>query len=212
MKKCISVLLIVLMLTQVAQAGRDILVVTPQGVFLIKMVAGVPQPPVAQELDVIVQDFVPGGGPLPPTDPIPPPDDPLVIQIAAISKATLKDAAEGTAVAAIVSSLAKLNLTGTNFKEALLLAAPIADTSLKAQGRVNKWTKDALAITSDPAKLKAGLVSAFGISAATLDTIHEAAMAGPTAELTAEALNWAQIIEIIQLIIQLLRNLGILGG
>lgn len=212
MLRKLLVLCVVLCLAIPAQAGRDILIVTPQGVFLVKMVDGVPHPPVVQELDVIVQDLVPGGGPVPPVIPDPPATDPVVIQIAAISKATLKDAAEGTAAAAIVSSLSKLGLTGDNFKEALLLAAPIADTSLQAEGRINKWVKDATAVSSDPAKLRAGLMSAFGITAATLETIHSAAVAPAGAAVTGEALNWTQIIEIIQLIIQLLKNLGILGG
>jgi len=66
-------------------------------------------------------------------------------------------------------------------------------------------------VSSDPAKLRAGLMSAFGITAATLDTIHQAAVAGPAEPLTAEALNWEQIIAVIQMIIQLLKNLGIIS-
>lgn len=206
----IQLVLAVLLSASVAFAGRPILLVTPGGVWKAEVVNGVPGPWEAMPYDVIVQDLSPGG-PVPPVVD-PPVTDPVVVQIAALSKTTLKDAAEGTAVAAIVSSLSKLGLTGGDFAEALTMAAPIADRSLQAEGRITKWVKDATAITSDAAKLRAGLMSAFGITGATLDTIHAAALAGPDAAITAEALDWKQIIEIIQMIIQLLRNLGIIGG
>jgi hypothetical protein len=213
MKKFL-VYLCVLAFASVAIAGRPILLVTPSGVFKAEVVNGVPGPWVAQEIDVIIQDLKPGGepGPGPDPGPVPPPvSDPVVAQIAAISKANLKDVKEATAVASIIDTLSKFGLVGSKFKEALELAGPIADTSMKAEGRINQWIKQALAVTTDAAKLKAGVSSAFAVSAETLDTIHAAAKAGPTAELTAEALDWAQIIQIITMIIELLRNLGIIS-
>lgn len=70
--------------------------------------------------------------------------------------------------------------------------------------------KDALAVTSDPAKLKAGVQAAWGVSAATIDAINVAAAAEPGSDIPAEALDFARIIEIIRMIIELLKNLGII--
>lgn len=124
-------------------AERPVLLITPSGVYQSVVKDGIPGPWVAQEIDVIVQGFGGPGTPppKPPDIPVPPADDPAVISVAAISKTGLKDKAEATAVAAIVDSLSKLGLTGSGFKEALEMAAPIADTSLKAGGRITKWAR-----------------------------------------------------------------------
>lgn len=194
------------LLASACLADRPILLITPGGVFESKIVNGVPGQWVPLEVDVIVQGLKPGQ----PTPPVvtPPSDDPIVKQIAAISKAGLKDKDEATAVSSIVNSIAKLGLSPESFKQALEMSAPIADTSLGAGGRVTAWSKQALVITSDATKLKAGLISAFDIQQATLDSIHTAA-ANPDAVATGEALNWTQIIQIIQMILELLKNLGI---
>lgn len=187
---------------------RSILLVTAKGVWQSDVVNGVPGSfrPVAY--DVIVQGLTPGT--TPPGAPDPPSSDPQVMQVSTVSKANLKDKAEATAVAAIVNSLSKMGLKGDAFKQALEMSVPIADSSLQADGRITKWAKEALVISSDPAKLIAGLTQAFDISAASLDTIHGAVVAGPGASLPAEAVDWSQIITIIQMIIQLLQNLGII--
>lgn len=216
MKKFIA-FLCVFAVAAVAVAGRPILLVTPSGVFRAEVVNGVPGPWVAQEIDVIIQDLAPGApvppGPIPPgpIPPGPPITDPVVAQIHAISKATLKDVKEATAVASIIETLTKFGLTGAKFKEALELAGPIADTSIKAEGRINSWVKQSLLVTTDAAKLKAGVTSAFGVTAESLTMIQDAASAGPAAAVPEAALDWMQIIEIIRMIIELLRNLGIIG-
>lgn len=215
MKKFIA-FLCMFAVAAVAVAGRPILLVTPSGVYKAEVVNGVPGPWVAQEIDVIIQDLKPGG-PLPPGDDPIPPDvpptaDPVVAKIHAISKATLKDVKEATAVASIIETLTKFGLTGAKFKEALELAGPIADTSIKAEGRINSWVKQSLLVTTDAAKLKAGVSSAFGVTAESLTMIQDAASAGPAVAVPDAALDWLQIIEIIRMIIELLRNLGIIGG
>ena len=189
---------------------RSILLVTSKGVWQSNVVDGVPGAFVAMPYDVIIQGA--GGGPIPPVDtPTPPaPNDPVVQQIAAISKAELKDKAEATAVAAIVNSLSKMGLTGANFRQALEMSIPIADTSLQSGGRLNKWVKAAVVVTADPAKLIAGLTAAFGVETSALAAIHGASIADPGAAVSDEALDWQQIIMIIQMIIELLKNLGIL--
>lgn len=196
--------------TSVFAADRPILLVTPSGVWMSTVANGVPGPFVAMPYDVIVQGNN-TGDPVPPvvTPPTPNPGDPTVDQIKTISLA-LKDQREATAVAALVNSLSKMGLTGANFKQALEMAAPIADTSMQTGGRIAKWAKAATAITTDPVKLIAGLNAAYTVSSATLDTIHQASLAEPGAAVSGEALDWAQIIQIIQMVLELLKGLGII--
>lgn len=187
-------------------ADRPIFLVTPAGVFQsVVGTSGKPGPWVSIDADVIVQGF----NTAPPDTPAPQPpaEDETVKKIATISK-SLRDKDEATAVSAIVDSVAKLNLSAADFKQSLEMAAPIADASLSANGRITEWVKQALAVTTDAAKLKAGLSSAFGVSQETLDAIHLAAST-PDAVATGEAINWAQLIAIIQMILTLLKNLGI---
>ena len=199
----LRVLTIWFLMASVCLAGRPVLLITPKGVYQSEVTNGVPGPWVPLEADIIVQGFTND-----PTPPDPPSDDPVVKQVATISKSVLKDKEEATAVASIVNSIAKLGLSPDSFKQALEMSAPIADASLGANGRVTDWSKQVLAITSDAAKLKAGLTSAFDIQQATLESIHTAA-ANPEQVATGEAINWTQIIAIIQMILELLKNLGI---
>lgn len=210
MKRLFVAALLLAGLSAPCLADRPVLLITPGGVYQSEVVNGIPGPWIAQEIDVIVQGF--GGGTDTPV-PVPPvvtPNDPQVASIAAISKTGLKDKAEATAVAAIISSMSKMGLTGANFTQALVMAAPIADTSLKAEGRITKWVKDATAVSNDPVKLKAGVQLAWDVSAASLDTIHSAATATTGAAISEEALNFAQIIQIITMILELLKNIGII--
>lgn len=192
-------------------ADRPILLVTPAGVWMAVVdSAGKPGPWTPFAADVIVSGFgvnTPGGAP---PVVIPPVEDETVKQVAVVSK-SLRDKDEATAVAAIVDSVAKLNLSAADFKQALEMSAPIADAALGAGGRMTAWVKQATAVTTDPSKLKAGLMSAFGMSQETLDSIHAAA-ANPEAVATGEAINWTQLIAIIQMILTLLKNLGIGGA
>ena len=187
---------------------RPVLFVTNKGAWLSTPTNGVPGPFVVLPYDVVVQ----GSGtstPVPPVVTPPTPGDSVVDQIKTISLA-LKDQREAVAVAALVNSLSKMGLTGANFKQALEMAAPIADTSMQTGGRIAKWAKAATAITTDPVKLIAGLNAAYTVSPATLDTIHQASLAEPGAAVSGEALDWAQIIQIIQMVLELLKGLGII--
>lgn len=199
-------LLLWCLMTSAVFADKPILLITPNGVFQSQVVGGIPGSWVPVEADVIIQGFN-TGGPIPPVV-TPPSDDPVVKQIATLSKSVLRDKEEATAVAAIVDSIGKLGLSPENFKQALEMSAPIADASLSASGRITEWTKQALAVSTDPVKLKAGIKSAFSIQQSTLDSIYTAA-SDPSAIATGEAVNWAQIIAIIQMILELLKNLGI---
>lgn len=197
-----------LMAVSAFAADRPILLVTPQGVWLSTVTNGVPGPFVAMPYDVIVQGGIaptPGPG----STPVPDTTDPVVTQVKSISNAELKDQKEATAVAAIVNSLAKMGLGGSNFKQALEMSAPIADTSLQAGGRINKWTKAVLAVTSDPTKIAAGLTAAFNVNSAALAAIHSSATDQTGAAVSEEALDFIAIIEIIKMIIALLKSLGI---
>lgn len=209
MRSVLSLIATLLLTASVCQADRPIFLVTPAGVYQsVVDSTGKPGAWVPIAADVIVQGFPNNTPDNPP--PIPPTDS-TVLQIAELSKTTLRNKDDATAVAAIIDSVSKLNLSATDFKQAIEMAAPIVDSSLSAGGRITDWSKKALAITSDPAKLKAGLISAFGVEQSTLDDIHAAAT-NPTPDNTARAVNWALIITIIQTILTLLKNLGIGGG
>lgn len=193
----------------IAYADRPILLVTPKGVFQADVTDGVPGQFRPVPYDVIVQGFGGGGGTTPiPPDPKPPEADPLVQQVAAISKTVLKDSAEAKAMAAIIDSLSSNGLKGDSFKEALELTIPIADSSLNAGGRLINWVKQALAVTTDADKLKAGLQAAFSLSAVELQQIAQAVKTGDVP--TGAAIDFTKIIEIITMIIALLKQLGII--
>ena len=123
-----------------------------------------------------------------------------------------KDKAEATAVAAIVDALAKSGLTGGAFVDAINLSAPLADSSMKSDGRVVKWVAEATKITSDTTKLSAGVRSAFGIESATVAMIVQESNREEGAALAEEAADFAQIIQLVMMIIDLLTKLGIIGG
>lgn len=205
MNRLICALLSLVVMAGSAMADRPIFLVTPTGVYqTIVDSSGKPGPWTPIAADVIVQGFSNN----PHTPPIPPSTDPVVLQIATLSKTGLKDKDDATAVAALIDSVARLNLSQQDFKESLEMAAPIIDSSLGAADRITTWAKAALLITTDPKKLKAGLADAWGVEQATLDDIHAAATE-PNEANTAKAVNWAQLITIIQTILTLLKNLGI---
>ena len=185
--------------------ARTIMLVTPKGVYQSEVKDGVPGPWTPADVDVIVQGF----GNVPPDKPPvdPPPADPVVAKVSEISR-SLKDKSEATGLAALVDSLGKLNLTPAKFREALELAVPIADVSLNADGRYETWLKAVLPVTSDAAKLKAGLVAAWGIELSSLDGIHSAATRAEGAAIPEEAFNFAAIIAMIEMILRLLKTLG----
>lgn len=207
MNRLICALLSLVAMAGSAMADRPIFLVTPSGVYQsIVDKSGKPGKWEPIAADVIVSGFTNQPNPTPAPDP--PTQDPAVLAIATLSKTDLKDKDDATAVAALIDSIAKLNLSQQDFKESLEMAAPIIDSSLGASNRITNWTKKALLITTDPKKLKAGLADAWGVEQATLDEIHAAATE-PTEANTAKAVNWAQLITIIQTILTLLQNLGI---
>lgn len=207
MNRLICALLSLVAMAGSAMADRPIFLVTPTGVYQSNVDAsGKPGPWTPIAADVIVQGF--SNQPNPGPTPNPPSTDPVVLQIATLSKTGLKDKDDATAVAALIDSVARLNLSQQDFKESLEMAAPIIDSSLGAADRITKWAKAALLITTDPKKLKAGLADAWGVEQVTLDEIHAAATE-PNEANTAKAVNWSQLITIIQTILTLLKNLGI---
>lgn len=212
MRQKLIALLVFSMLASPALADRPILLVTPRGVWQAEVTDGVPGPFVAKPYDVIVQGFsnvpVPPDEPDPPVPPVPPTEDPVIKQVKALSGAPyLKDKAEGTAVAALVDALVKLTLTGARFKEALEMAAPIADAQMQSGGRITRWSKSVLAVTTDAAKIKAGVVAAWDIAQTSLDSIGAAYAQPADAAVTGEALDWMLIIEMLRIIIPLIMRL-----
>jgi hypothetical protein len=196
-----------LLLSAIAMADRPILLITPSGVYQAEVTNGVPGPWKAAPYDVIVQGFGGGGGttPIPPGDPPPTTGD---AQLVAVAKATLKDQKEATFAAAVVDSLMKAGLKDADLKDALKLTAPIADSAANAEGRIVKFFNQILEVSTDGKAIQAAITSAFSIAASTLDTIRAAAASSDPP--TGSALDFQAIILMIQGILQLLRNLGII--
>lgn len=189
--------------------GRTILLVTPKGVYQSEVTDGIPGPWTPSAVDIIIQGFG-TKPPVGPDVPIPPVADPVVSKVSEISRRILEDKSSATGIAALVDALGKQGLTGAKFREAMELAVPIADTALDAHGTYIAWMKAVLPVTDDPARLKAGLVAAWGIELSALDTIHAAAAREEGAALPAEALDFAAIIALITMILNLLKTLGII--
>lgn len=189
---------------------RIVILVTPKGVYQTEVVDGIPGNWSPANVDVIVQGFGSGPNPPNPDPPNPPVEDPIVRKVSEISKKLNQQNNEPTAVAALVDSLAKLGLSTKDFVESLEMAAPIADTSIKAGGRITQWVKEVLAVTSDPVKIRAGIRDAWTINESAVELITDAAEAPKGAAVPQEALEWTAIIQIIQMILTLLRDLGIL--
>jgi hypothetical protein len=177
--------------------------------------AGVPHPWEKISADVIVTGF---GGNVPdspkpiPDAPKPEPDatDPIVKDIERISWDTLNNNSQATAVAAVVDSVGKLGLSKQDFKEAMDMSIPIVDKSLNASGALETWWIAVAKVTTDWQKIKAGVSATWDVDKGSLSAIAEAA--GESGVVTGEAVNWTQIIAIIQMILTLLKNLGIGGG
>lgn len=192
-------------------ATKPILLVTPAGVFRAEVVDGVPGPWVPQNIDVIVQGFPTGPNPPGPDDPpVPPETDPVVSKVATLSKDILKTEENGQAAAALVDTLGQQGLSGTKFTEALHLTAPIMDSQMGAKGKISAWSKQVTNISEDPGKISSGVRQAFNLSKADLDAIA-AAVKSPGEPVAEEALDFVSIIKIIQMILELLKNLGVIG-
>lgn len=192
-----------------AHADKPILLVTPHGVYRADVENGVPGQWAPAPYDVVIQGFGSGGGggtaPVPPVTP--PPADPVVVQVTAITRSTLKDKSEATAVIAILDSLVANNLSGSALKDAIELTMPIADSGLNAGGRLVSWAKQSLAVTTDPGKLKAGVQAAYSVGAAELQQIAAAAETGTVPP--EASVDIAKIIEIVTMILELLKKLGV---
>ena len=200
----------------IASADRPIFLVTPAGVYQsIVSDAGIPGAWEKISADVIVTGF---GGNVPdtpkptPDAPKPEPDatDPIVKDIERISWDTLANNSQATAVAAVVDSIGKLGLTKKEFKEAMDMSIPIVDKSLNAGGALETWWIAVSKVTTDWQKIKAGVSATWDVDKESLSAI--AAAAEGSGVVTGEAVNWSQIIAIIQMILTLLKNLGIGGG
>lgn len=197
---------------QLFAADQPILLVTPKGAWQIPVTDGIPGAPVPANFTVIVQGFNGGGTTPNPPEPPKPDDDPIVSQVADLSS-RLNDKAEGTAAAALVNSLAKMGLTGKDLKDAILLAAPIMDTQLKSGNRISTWAKAVTDITVDRDKIISGILKAWNIDPELLGAIHAAAVREnrtPEQVKASEGFDITAVFGIIQMIIQLLKSLGIL--
>jgi hypothetical protein len=209
MKQVFGVVMAMLIATIAVAETKPILLVTPKGVFETQVVDGVPGVWKPSNADVIVQGFTNGVPPVvkPPVDDTP--SDPVVSEVASISKSSLKDKTDAIALASLIDALQKSNLSQKDFNEAFEMSIPIVDSSLNAGGRLVLWRAKVAKVTTDPAKLKAGLQSAFNISAATLGQVSEYAF-DKNAEIPESAIELSKIIQIIQMIMDLLKTLGLI--
>lgn len=200
----------IMAISAVAVAEKPLLLVTPNGVWKSEVTSSGPGPWVAQNIDVIVQGFGPGNGPGDPPPNDPPAGDQETLQVASISKSGLKDKSEAMACAALVSSLTKSGITGDKLKQALELASPILDAQLKSANRITKWAKDVCDVTLDAKKISDALVISWQVDISTVAAVAKSVHREEGAAIEAEALDWAVLIQVITMIIELLKSLGII--
>lgn len=192
-------------------ADRPTLIVTPAGVWQIDYDGDTPQAPRPVDFDVIVRGFNPGSTPVPPKPDPPVQDSPAVQAVAQISKANLKDASEATAVFAIVEALKGSGLTGKEFAERLTDFAGLIDAQIGAGGRITKWIDQVVAAVKtpdgavNPQDLLDGLRRAFTIDRATAQMVLEESAASPGTAISDRAVDFAKIIELIRLILDLIK-------
>lgn len=210
MVRLIALLMVLVCCLPVSGSDRPTLIITPGGVWQIDYEGDVPQAPRPVDYDVIVRGFD-TGAPTPPKGDPPVQDSPAVQAVAAISKATLKDASEATAVYAIVEALKRSGLTGVEFSERLSDFAGLIDTQVGASGRITKWIDQVktAAKTSDgglnPQDLLDGLKRAFPIDRATVAMVTAESAAAPGTPIADQAVDFAKIIELIRLILDLIK-------
>lgn len=211
MRKILSVFMF-FVFSAVAMAEKPLLLVTPHGVWKSEVTSAGPGPWVPQNIDVIVQGFGPGNddGPKDPPGDTPPQDDPETVQIVAISKAGLKDKSEAMACAALFSSLSKSGVAGDKLSQAVELAAPILDAQLKSGSRITKWAKDVTAVTLDAKKIIAALQTAWGVELSAIEAVATSVHRADDQAIEAAALDWVVLIQVIQMIIELLKSLGVI--
>ena len=192
-------------------ADRPTLIITPSGVWQIDYDGDTPQAPRPVDFDVIVRGFNTGGGPAPQPDP-PSTDSPAVQAVATISKATLKDAAEATAVYAVIEALQGAGLTGPEFAERLSDFAGLIDAQVGASGRITKWIDQVIAATKaadgsvKASDLLTGLKRAFTIDRAAVALVSAEARDAPGTPITEQAVDFVKLIELIRLILDLIKT------
>lgn len=193
-------------------ADRPTLIITPSGVWQIDYDGNVPQAPRPVDFDVIVRGFTPGHGPDVPVPDPPISDSPAVQQVTAISKATLKDASEATAVYSVVEALKGANLDGKEFADRLSDFAVLIDTQVGAGGRITKWIYQVITATKtadgsvSAADLLTGLKRAFPIDKATTEMVVAESAAAPGEVISERAVDFVKLIELIRLILDLIKS------
>jgi hypothetical protein len=222
-RRIVALITLVSLFCTQAFADRPLILVTPAGVWQSTPTDGVPGPWVALNADVIVQGFGSGGdtggggGGDTGGGSDPAPTDPVVTAVATTAKQHLQTAQEAVAVASMISSVAG-RTTPDKFAAAMQRAADIADGFLQASGRIEKFVQAALRITADPVVLRRGIESAFGLSSADLQRVTAAVASGRASDLpaavqgdAASAVDFQQILQLIEFILDLLERLGLLS-
>ena len=180
---------------------------------------GIPGPWTPLDADVIVQGFQtdPGPGPGPgPIDPTPPtPVDPKVAEVAAITKAKGLSEKESLAVASLIQSLKQMNVSDSDFGTALDKSLGIIDPAMGAGGKIVAWGKEVSKVTTNPDTILAGLTAVYSSLPDASIVVANAAMnrvqlPAESQSVMAERLGFdvTAIIAIIQMVIQLLQQLG----
>ena len=212
MSRFLPLILLLCFCTKSQSADRPTLIITPSGVWQIDYDGDTPRAPRPVDYDVIVRGFSTSPGPTP-GDPVPPStDSPAVQAVATISKATLKDAAEATAVYAVIEALQGAGLTGPEFAERLSDFAGLIDTQVGASGRITKWIDQVIAATKaadgsvKAADLLTGLKRAFTIDRSAVALVSAEARDAPGTPITEQAVDFVKLIELIRLILDLIKT------
>lgn len=203
------------------------LLVTPDGYYVVTI--GPDGKPVQEK---ITQVMVLGTAPTPPPGggtPVPPTDS-VADRIATITTSELPDAGEATALAVALNAVSKRATSDADVEILMNTAVSVVGGSLNAKTRVDKWyaavkAAPGFALTrSGLSSAIAGIVKAHSLDPTILKTVTNAAVEGfedgKTTEQVAQGLHavypnaafdFTQIISLIMAILQLLKDLGILG-
>lgn len=198
-------------------ADSPIFLVTPAGVFRSQPVDGVPGAWEQIDATVVVQGFGDDVNPGPGPSPTPPlPTDPIVHQVVQLAKANSLTESECFSVAAFLDMFRQSGTSGDKLREALSESASLVDTSLAADGRVTSFLNAVCDITTDPAKITAGLNSVHGTPASIATHLADSALGKSAPDAIRSlaiperlaAFDFTIIIKFLQMIFTFLQSIG----
>jgi hypothetical protein len=192
--------------------GNDIFVGTNKGVWKVSVVDDEPKVQLVWALPTGSVLVWPGVTKPPSPDPAP---SDLSKKVESISEGLLKNQLEARAVLSLVEIFNRPNADLSKFKTGMTRAVDLLSSqSLFPDNKFKEWNQRVLSelpqtVTKDHiAQISLGIRSAFNLPA-------RSAITGSTTQANppnVERVDWVQLIQIIRMIIELLRDLGIFTG